>query len=251
MDLDALKQAAIDATVRALSLKYDVPPGEDSDEWEDEYRRQFAALKQQHGGDVKVAVARPAATRLAGAPPVAEQKWPELTGTPEQLRWAATIRGERLKQVPNEAIRTWLGQTWTRAKVWVDTRDVPTPVLLQRLQPQYAEYRKQAAAQAQARAAEAEAKAAALAAHEKRLRDAGITSEGLVELIDASERADPAPLAAKLAEITVDRRTLRVFETSDPNVLLVKEKNGAAHSDYGIESDDGLIADLKLFAAAP
>lgn len=245
MDLDALKEAAIEATTRALRSKFDVPPAEDSDEWEDEYRRQFAALKQQHGGDVKVTAPRPAAA------PAAERQWPPLTGTPEQLRWAATIRAERLREVPTEAMRVWLAGAWTRAKVWVDTRDVPTAVLLQRLQPQYAEYRKQTAAQAQTRAAEAQAKAAARAAHEERLRKAGITPAGLVELIDASERADPAPLAAKLAEIAVDARHLRVFETSDPNVLLVKEKNGAAHTDYGIESDDGLIADLKLFAQAP
>jgi hypothetical protein len=247
MDLDALKEAAIEATTRVLRNKFDVPPAEDSDEWEDEYRRQFAALRQQHGGQVKAAPPpRPApATAAAG------RSLPELTGTPEQLRWAATIRADRLGEVPNEAMRAWLARTWTRAKVWVDTRDVPTTVLLQRLRPQYDEYRKQAAEQAKARAAEAQAKAAALAAHEKRLKDAGITPEGLVELIDASERADPAPLAAKLAEIASDGRTLRVFETSDPNVLLVKEKNGAAHTDYGIASDDGLIADLKLFAQAP
>ncbi|HZT86700.1 MAG TPA: hypothetical protein VFA12_01945 [Stellaceae bacterium] len=243
MDLDALKEAAIEATTRALRQKFDIPPDEDSEEWEEEYRRQFAALKQRHG-DVKLAPARP-------APAATEAKWPELTGTPEQLRWAATIRAERLREIPNEAMRTWLGRTWTRAKVWVDTRDVPTPVLLQRLQPQYAEYRKQAAAQAQARAAEEQAKAAALAAHQQRLREAGITPEGLVELIDASERADPAPLQAKIADITVEHRHLRVFETADPNVLLVKEKHGPLNSEYGIESDDGLIADLKLFAQTP
>jgi hypothetical protein len=245
MDLDALKEAAIEATTRALREKHDVPPGEDSDEWEEEYRRQFAALKQRHGGEVKTAPSRPA------MPAAAERQWPALTGTPEQLRWAAAIRADRLREVPSEAMRVWLAGAWTRAKLWVDTRDVPTAVLLQRLQPRYADYRKRATEQAQARAAEAQAKAAAIAAHEQRLRAAGITPEGLVELIDASERADPAPLGTKLAEISSDGRTLRVFETSDPNVLLVKEKNGAAHSDYGIESDDGLIADLKLFAQAP
>jgi hypothetical protein len=249
MDLEALKEAAIDATTRALRDKFDVPPSEDSDEWEDEYRRQFAALKQQHGGTLTSAAPRPAAA--AGPAGAAERQWPELSGTPEQKRWAATIRAERLREVPTEAMRIWLAGAWTRAKLWVDTRDVPTPALLQRLQPQYAEYRKQSAERAQAEAAEAAAKAAAVAEHRKRLQDAGVTPSALIELIDASERADPAPIQAKLAEIAVDRRTLRVFATTDPNVLLVKEKNGPQHTDYGIESDDGLVADLKLFAQAP
>jgi hypothetical protein len=41
--------------------------------------------------------------------------------------------------------------------------------------------------------------------------------------------------ALKLAEIAVEGRHLRVFETSDPNLLLVKEKKGPIHEDYAIE----------------
>ena len=75
--------------------------------------------------------------------------------------------------------------------------------------------------------------------------------DGLVELIDASERFDPTPLAAKLAENAVEGRHLRVYETSDPNLLLVKEKRGPRSlDDYAIERDEGLVADLKLFAQA-
>ena len=95
-------------------------------------------------------------------------------------------------------------------------------------------------------------KAAEIAAYQQRLKEAGITPEGLVELIDASERFDPAPIAAKLAEIDVEGRHLRVYETSDPNLLLVKEKKGPMPlDDYAIERDEGLVADLKLFAQAP
>ena len=82
-------------------------------------------------------------------------------------------------------------------------------------------------------------------------QEAGVTPEGLAELVDASERFDPAPIAAKLAEIDVAGRNLRIFETSDPNLLLVKEKDEHGHHDYAIERDEGLVADLKLYGEAP
>ena len=47
MDLEALREAAIEATSRALYEKHGYVPSDDSDEWEDEYRRQFAALTEQ------------------------------------------------------------------------------------------------------------------------------------------------------------------------------------------------------------
>jgi len=101
------------------------------------------------------------------------------------------------------------------------------------------------------RAAEAQQKAAVVAAYQQRLKDAGITAEGLVEMVDASDRFDLAPLTVKLAEIAVEGRHLRIFETSDPNLLLVKEKKGPLHEDYAIERDEGLVGDLKLYAQAP
>lgn len=251
MDLNALREAAIEATARTLYDRHGVLPSEDSDEWEDEYRRQFALLKQRYGADGAVAPppARPANGRAA-AP---ERDLPELSGTPEQKRWAAAIRDERLREIPNEAFRVFLARTWTRAKVWVDTEDVPVATLVQRLKPQFDDYRKKAADAAKARAAAAQQKAAAAAAHQKRLEDAGITPDGLVELIDASERFDdPVTIAAKLAEIEVEMRHLRVYETSDPNLLLVKEKKGPLQlPDYAIERDEGLVADLRLFAEMP
>jgi hypothetical protein len=243
MDLDTLREAAIEATARALVEKHGIAPSEDSDEWEDEYRRQFAALKQRYGGDVQIAP-RPSAAAL-------KQSLPALSGTPEQLRWAASIREERLREIPSEAVRAFWAQTWTRAKVWVDTHDVPTAVLLQRLKPQYDEYRKKRVEAAEARKAETQKKAAEAAAYRRKLQEAGITPEGLAELVDASERFDPAPLAAKLAEIDVPGRNLRIFETSDPNLLLVKEKDERGHHDYAIERDEGLVADLKLYGEAP
>lgn len=246
MDLNALREAAIEATSRALHDKHGFVPSDETDEWEDEYRRQFALLKQRIGTE-PVAPPRPPTTRA-----VADRQWPELSGTPEQKRWAATIRADRLGEIPSEPFRVWFAQTWIRAKVWVDTRDVPTAVLVQRLKPQFDEYRKEAAAAAKVRAAEVQRKAAEAAAYQQRLRDAGITAEGLVELIDASDRFDVAPLAVKLAEIDVEGRHLRVFETTDPNLLLVKEKKGPLQlPDYAIERDEGVVADLKLYAEIP
>lgn len=246
MDLNTLREAAIEATARALDEKLGFVPSDDSDEWEEEYRRQFAALKQRYGNSIAPAARAPASAA------VAQRQWPELSGTPEQKRWAATIRDERMCEIPSEPFRTFLGLTWTRSKVWIDTRDVPTAVLVQRLKPQFDEYRKQAAEAAKARAAEAQKKAAEAAAYQQKLKDAGITPEGLVELVDASERFDTAPIGTKLAEIAVEGRHLRVFETSDPNLLLVKEKKGPLQlDDYAIERDEGLVADLKLFGQAP
>jgi hypothetical protein len=243
MDLNALREMAIEATARALQQTHDIVPSEDSDEWEEEYRRQFAALKQRYGN--QVTAPRPASS---SAP---QRQLPELRGTPEELRWGNSIRDERIREIPSEAVRAFLVQLWPRAKQWVDTRDVPIQTLLQRVKPQYEEWRKKQTEAAATRKAEAGKKAAEMAAHQRRLKEAGITPEGLVELVDASDRFDPAPLAAKLADITVGDRHLRIFETSDPNLLLVKEKDLQGSRDYAIERDEGLVADLKLFTQTP
>jgi hypothetical protein len=249
MDLNALREAAIEATARALYDKLGIVPSEDSDEWEDEYRRQFAALKQRHAGELTTTTISRPASRQAG--PL--RQLPELRGTLEEQRWGAAIRDERLNAVPNEAVRAFLVQNWPRAKQWIDTRDVPVRTLLQRLAPQYEEWRKKRAEAAAARKADAAKKAAEVSAYKRKLEEAGITPEGLVELIDASNRFDdPAALAAKLAEIDVEGRHLRVFETTDPNLLLVKEKKGPLQlPDYAIERDEGLVGDLRLFSEAP
>jgi hypothetical protein len=250
MDLQALREAAIEATSRALHDKHGFVPSDESDEWEEEYRRQFARLKQRFVAEGPATA--PALQRMPAAPSGPERQMPELSGTPEQKRWAATIREDRLREIPSEPFRAWLVQTWTRAKVWVDTRDVPAAVLVQRLKPQFDEYRQKAAEAAKARTADAQQKAAVAAAYQQRLKDARITPAGLIELIDASDRFDLAPLTVKLADITVEGRHLRIFETTDPNLLLVKEKNGPLQlADYAIERDEGLVGDLKLYAQAP
>jgi hypothetical protein len=246
MDLNALRDAAIEATARALYDRNGVSASEDSEEWEEEYRKQFARLKALGG---PAATVTPAPAAAAGA--AAGDKWPELSGTPEEKRWGATIRAERFLEIKSEGVRRFLADTYPRAKTWIDTRDVPTATLLQRLKPQFEDYQKKAQERAQARAAAKAAQTAAESAYKKRLQDAGITKEGLVELIDASERTAPAPIAAKLAEIAVDGRALRVFETSDKSRLLIKEKTDRGQEDYGIERDEGLVADLKLYAGAP
>jgi hypothetical protein len=244
MDLNALREMAIEAASRALYEKDGFVPSEESDEWEEEYRRQFAALKQRYGSQVTVP-SRPAA---AATP---QRQLPELSGTPEQLRWGASIREERLRGIPSDAVRAFWVETWPRAKQWIDTRDVPTQTLLQRLKPQYDEWRKKQAEAAAARKAEAQKKAAEAAAYQRRLKEAGITPEGLMELVDASDRFDPAPIAAKLADVTVEDRHLRIFETGDPNLLLVKEKDLRGNHEYAIERDEGLVADLKLYGQLP
>jgi len=248
MDLNALREAAIEATARALYDRLGIVPSDDSDEWEEEYRKQFAALRQRTGTDLKAAAA--AAPRAAAAP---QFQLPELRGTPEEQRWAASIREQRMREIPGEAGRAFLVQVWPRAKQWIDTRDVPTRTMLQRLAPQYEEWRKKRTEAAAARKAEADRKAAEIRAHQKKVKEAGITPEGLVELVDASDRFDDSvTIAAKLAEIDVEGRHLRIYETADPNLLLVKEKKGPLQlPDYAIERDDGLVADLKLFAQAP
>src|SRR5260370_5024554 len=139
MDLNALREAAIEATEKAPYDKLGIVPSDDSDEWEEEYRRQFAALKQRFGGELTTVPTPRPAIGPAGAP-AAARHWPELTGTPEQKRWAATIRDERMREIPAEAFRIFLARTWTRAKVWIDTTDVPTAVLVTRLKRQFDEY---------------------------------------------------------------------------------------------------------------
>jgi len=242
MDLDQLKEVAIEATTRALQQKFDVLPSEESDEWEDEYRRQFALAKQRYG------VGTPTVARPAAGPAL---QVPDLTGDREHIHWGEQVRAERLREVADAPRRIWMAKTWTRAKLWVDTRDVPIATLLQRTQAQYDDYRRQQTEQQKAQSAAVQQKAAAIAAHQAKLQKAGITEAGLIELVDASERAKPLPLTDKLAELSGVDRNLRVFATADPSVLLVKEKNLTGQHDYGIERDDGLVADLKLFSAAP
>jgi hypothetical protein len=255
MDLRSVREEAIEATNRFFADKQGFVPAEDSEEWEAEYRRQFARAKARHAAG---GAASPAPEPAAALPPqgrsgvgaAAVRSLPELSGTAEQKRWAATIRADRLDQIQNLQIRAWLAQDWTRAKAWIDTRELAPETFRARAEVWYADRRRQMAEKAKAASAERESEAAAAAALRAEVAAAGITPAGLVELVDASERAEPAPIRDKLAEIAADGRTLRLYETANPAILLVKEKSREGHSEYGIERDDGLVADLKLYARA-
>jgi hypothetical protein len=72
----------------------------------------------------------------------------------------------------------------------------------------------------------------------------------LIDLIDVSRRSAAVPVRGKLAELRSGKRSLRVFETSNPDVFAVIERSEAGRSEYAIERDDGLVADLKLFGEA-
>jgi hypothetical protein len=160
------------------------------------------------------------------------------------------LRAERIVEIRDPGIRDWLATTWTKTKSWIDTRDLPTPVFLQRIAPHYAEYRKKAAERARLLASEREAKEAAADQIRRQVADAGITVAGLIELIDICDRLLPLPIKAKLAELDSEGRNLRVFETADPTVLMVLEKDAAGRSEYAIERDQGLVGDLALFTRA-
>jgi hypothetical protein len=244
MDLKSVKEEAIEATTRAFWEKSGLVPDQDSDEWEDEYRRQFELAKKRHATEPPAA-ARPA---VADTPPEEEPGWAELSGPPTQIRWAAALRADRLKEIRDPGIREWLATTWTKSKSWIDTSSLSTATFLKRIEPHYADYRRRADERARSLAAERQAKSAAAHDIRRQIQAAGITVEGLVELIDIAERLPALPIKAKLAELGTTQRNLRVFETDDPAVLMVLEKAGTSRSEYGIERDEGLVADLRLFA---
>jgi hypothetical protein len=246
MDLKAVREAAIEATTRAFWDRNGFVPDEDSEEWEEEYRRQFEEAKRRAvSGRAEVKPNVP----VAVIPPE-ENGWTELTGAPTQIRWAAALRAERLKEIKDPAIRDWLTTTWNKGKSWIDTGDLPTQIFLQRIAPHYAEYRKVADQRARVLAAKRQATEVAAEAVRREIEAAGITVAGLIELIDIAERLPALPVKAKLAELDESGRNLRVFETADPSVLVVLEKAEGARSEYGVERDDGLVADLQLFARA-
>ena len=244
MDLKLVREEAIEATNRAFWDRSGFVPDEDSDEWEDEYRRQFDLAKKRHSTQ------RPAETRpiVATEPPDDEPGWAALTGPPTQIRWAAALRSDRLKEVRDPGIREWLATTWSRSQSWIDMSSLPTETFLQRIKPHYVQYRRQADERARFLAAELQAKAAAADEIRREIEEAAITVEGLIELIDIADRLPVLPIKTKLAELDTPERNLRVFETDDPAILMVLEKAGTGRSEYGIERDEGLVADLRLYA---
>jgi hypothetical protein len=242
MDPKPVRERAIEATTRFFWDRGGFVPDEDSEEWEAEYRRQFELARKSHE---TVPAAEP---QPAPAPDAAG--WAELTGAPTEIRWAAALRADRLAAIRDPGVRHWLATTWTKATGWIKTRELPTAVFLERIRPHYLEYRKAADERARTAATERQAQAAAAAEIRREVESAGISVEGLVELIDIAERLPASPIKAKLAELAAGDRHLRVFETADPAVLMVLERNGRERHEYGIERDEGLVADLALFARA-
>ena len=247
MDLKAVREEAIEATTRSFWDKSGFVPDEDSEEWEEEYRRQFEQAKKRRaaGGP---SPAKPVVA--AAAPPEEEPGWAALSGAPTQIRWAAGLRADRLHEIRDPGIRQWLATTWTKSKSWIDTSSLPTDIFMKRIEPHYAEYRRQADERARLLAAERAAETAAADELRRQVEEAGITVEGLIELVDIAERLPVLPIKAKLAELTSDGRNLRIFETDDPAVLMVLEKAGTSRSDYAIERDAGLVVDLRLYVRA-
>ena len=250
MDLKSVKEEAIEAATRALWEKSGLVPDQDSEEWEEEYRRQFELAKKRHETKPPDAARPPVVDAPPEEPPEEEPGWAELNGPPTQIRWAAALRADRLKEIRDPGIREWLATTWTRSKSWIDTSSLPTATFLKRIEPHYAEYRRRADDRARSLAAERQAKSAAADEIRRQIDEARITVEGLIELVDIAERLPALPIKAKLAELGSAERNLRVFETDDPAVLTVLEKSRTSRSEYGIERDEGLVADLKLFARA-
>jgi hypothetical protein len=248
MDLKLVREEAIEGTTRFFWDNRGFVPSEDSEEWEAEYRRQFELAKARHAnGAAKPTASAPAP---AAASPPDPANWAELTGAPTQIRWAASLRADRIGEIRDPGVREWLATTWTKAKSWIDTQELAMPVFLQRIAPHYQEYRKKADEEARIRAQQHQAQQAAVNEIRRKVENAGITVEGLIELVDICDRLPAVSLKAKLAELEHDGRNLRVFETDDPALLMVLEKDGTGRSEYAIERDDGLVADLALFMRA-
>jgi hypothetical protein len=246
MDLKFLKEEALQLTARAFAERGGVAPDQDGEEWENEYRRQFEALKRRQA-TAPAAVA----AKSAPAPALVEEgqpEWPRLSGPPAEQRWALALRAQRLKEIRSPEMRRWLGHAWLAAKDWIGTRDLNAIAFQRRVESQYAGHRRQAAADAGASQSEQQRKAAAAAAIQAEIRAAGITAEGLIGLIDISPRTRPAPIKGKIADLALGERSLRIFETGHDAVLMVIDKALNSRTEYAIERDDGLVADLRLFA---
>jgi hypothetical protein len=251
MDLKLVREEAVEGTTRFFWDNRGFVPDEDSEEWEAEYRRQFELAKKRHADGAPVAAPTAAGSAVGGPAPTPEPgNWAELSGAPTQIRWAASLRADRIREIRDPGVREWLATTWTRSKSWIDTQELPTPVFLQRIAPHYQEYRKKADEEARIQAQQRRAQEAVADDIRRQVETAGVTVEGLIELIDICERLPAVPIKTKLGELDHDGRNLRVFETDNPALLMVLEKDKAGRSDYAIERDAGLVADLALLMRA-
>src|SRR5271168_1088546 len=110
MDLKLVREEAIEGTNRALWDKHGFVPDPDSEEFEEEYRRQFELAK------TRLALTHPTAPAVGAhaAPPPDPTNWAELTGEATQIRWAAALRAERVREIRDGGIRDWLATTWIK-----------------------------------------------------------------------------------------------------------------------------------------
>jgi hypothetical protein len=245
MDPRSLKEEALYETARFFAESRGGAPDPDSEEWEDEYRRQFELVKRRHAREPAGSPHRAESAAGADERP---NEGPRLTGPDAERRWALTLRAERLKEIRNAETRHWLVETWVSSKDWVGTRTLSPAMFLHKVETLHAAYRRRAETQARTAQVEEQRKAEAAAVLDRQIREAGITQESLVALIDVSPRARAVPAQAKIADLTVGDRSLRVFETSDLTALVVIEKGPTGRSEYVIERDAGLAADLSLYA---
>jgi len=242
MDPKMLKERALAETERFFIEKFGAAPAEDSDEWEDEYRRQFGRLTKGAVGDTIAVESHSTAVKER---PV---DMPELIGTSADKRWAFALRSVRLKQIQSKDLRAWLTRTWIRSKEWIDTRELSDEAFSRRVEPHYIAARRRSIAETAAVEATRKTQALTAAVLQDQINAAGISAAGLAGLIDVSQRAAAIPIKEKLAELRLEGRTVRIFETANPTILMVLDKREDKRSEYGIERDEGLVADLKLFA---
>jgi hypothetical protein len=248
MDLATLKAKTAEETTQFFLEKLGYVPDQDSDEWEDEYRRRFALARAQPKAALPHVNVAPEVLAPTALRTIQKAELPELRGPAAAVRWATTLRAERLKEIQNKEIGIWLAHSWIAAKSWIDTRELPAAALLRRVEPGFAEHRRQIEEGAVVLEAQRQAKADAGAALADQIQAAGITARGLIELVDVSPRTKAMPARAKLAELKADDRRMRVFDTIHSSALLILESGAAGRIEYGIERDNGLVADLKLFA---
>jgi hypothetical protein len=238
------REQAMEATARYFFEDRGFSPDQDSEEWEEQYRLQFARVKNRQPSQ------RTAAPTAAEPSETDDGNLPPLTGPAGELRWAATLRSQRLAQIERPEIRAFVTRAWLGSKEWLATETLSPAQFLRRAEVQHDEQQKRLGDEAASQARTRERRAVETAELRRQVAAAGVTAEGLVELVDLSARVPSTALAGKLAELVVEQRRLRIFDTGESSTLMVLEKSAAGRAEYGIQRDDGLVRDLKLFAAA-
>ncbi len=249
MDLKLVREEAIAETTRFFWDNRGFVPSEDSDEWEAEYRRQFElsedAPREWRGRDCRLQPRPAGNTRHRAKQPGKADGGADADPLGRLVARRSAARDPRSRGA--RVARHDLDQSPELDRHPGTCRP---PVFLQRITPHYQEYRKKTDEEARIRAQQRQAQQAAADAIRKEVEAAGITIEGLIELIDVCDRLPSVPLKTKLAELDHDGRTLRIFETDDPALLMVLEKDKTGRAEYAIERDEGLVGDLVLLMRA-